>query len=387
MKIKPLYLLLFFIGVTVQSQIPELSSQATVSVITIGPGESLNDAFGHNAFRITDKNLGIDLVYGYGEYDFEAPYFYLKFAQGKLNYLMSRHHFKDIYRYYSTSNRSIKEQILNYNQKEKQVLFSFLEDNYKPENRRYLYDFFYDNCATRIRDVTELSSTEKIEYNIPKGFSSKTFRSLIYEHVNKNSWGSLGIDLALGSVIDREATPREYMFLPKYIYQFFEEATISSNKLLVQSSTVLFNNKENRNNWPFYYSPLFILGILSILLLFSTYKENKVNKRKRWIDVLLGGVTGLVGIVLALLWFATDHTSTAYNYNLLWAFPLNILLIVQLSRKQPSKWVKGFIKFLLLMLCLLTLHWLIGVQVFAISLIPFFIALFFRYIYVLKTLK
>jgi hypothetical protein len=379
--------LVFFLGMQLGlAQTITLSKDATVAVLTFGPGASLNDAFGHNAFRITDKTRGIDLVYGYGEYDFEAPFFYLKFAQGKLNYMLSRHNFRDIYRYYSRHNRDINEQILNLTTKEKQKLFNYLEYNYKPENRRYLYDFFYDNCATRIRDVAELATESPIEYTIPKDFAPKTFRTLIYEHVDKNTWGSLGIDLALGSIIDRKASPREHMFLPKYVHDFFATATIGMERSLVKSSAQLNTAEDREDRLNFLVSPFFILGVLALGILYLTYNDHKNNSRTSWLDMSLAIFTGLVGIILFLLWFATDHTATGYNYNLLWAFPLNLILLWQLRKRNPKPWVKGYLKFLLLMLCLLTLHWLIGVQVFALSLIPFFLALAIRYVYVLRTL-
>ncbi|WP_370392092.1 DUF4105 domain-containing protein [uncultured Winogradskyella sp.] len=379
--------LVFFLAMQLGlAQTVVLSKDATVAVLTFGPGASLNDAFGHNAFRITDKTRGIDLVYGYGEYDFEAPFFYLKFAQGKLNYMLSRHNFRDIYRYYSRHNRDINEQVLNLTNKEKQELFNYLEHNYKPENRRYLYDFFYDNCATRIRDVAELATESPIEYTIPKDFVPKTFRTLIYEHVDKNTWGSLGIDLALGSIIDRKASPREHMFLPKYVHDFFATATIGMERSLVQSSAQLNTAEDREDRLNFLVSPFLILGVLALGILYLTYKDHKNNSRTTWLDMSLAIFTGLVGIILFLLWFATDHTATGYNYNLLWAFPLNLILLGQLRKRNPKPWVKGYLKFLLLMLCLLTLHWLIGVQVFALSLIPLLIALAVRYVFVLKTL-
>ena len=122
MRLKLSFLLVLFTTLSFALQL-QLSPKAEISVLTFGPGTSLNDAFGHNAFRIKDQ--GIDLVYGYGEYDFDAPNFYLKFARGKLNYLISRHRFSDIYRYYSGQNRSISEQILNLSDEEKQKLFEF----------------------------------------------------------------------------------------------------------------------------------------------------------------------------------------------------------------------------------------------------------------------
>ena len=387
MKLKLSFFVLLLFSILGFSQQRSLTENAKVSVLTFGPGTSLNDAFGHNAFRIKDDKQRIDLVYGYGEYDFDAPNFYLKFARGKLNYMISRHRFSDVFYHYTNYNRSIKEQILNFTFEEKQQLFNFLEHNYKPENRKYLYDFFYDNCATRIRDVSDKANNNEITFEPPKDIEQKTFRQLIHEHLNRNSWGSLGIDVALGSVIDKNATPNEYMFLPKYIYSFFNAAKINNNKSLVKSSSTLFEKRPENSSANFLLSPLMIFGLISLLIFYITYKDSKSKKITKWLDIILFSITGFIGIFLLLLWFATDHSATANNYNLLWAFPFNIFVVFQLIKSKPKNWIKGYLKFLIIMLVLLTLHWFIGVQVFAIGLIPFLIGLLARYIYIIKYLK
>lgn len=376
-------LFIFLLSYTGWSQV-NLSPTAEVSILTVGPGASLNDAFGHNVFRIKDPALGMDVVYGYGEYDFDTPNFYLKFAQGKLNYKISKDQFADFYyTYASIYDRTIKEQVLNLSLEEKENLYAYLVNNYKPENRRYLYDFFYDNCATRMRDVAKIAIEKDIQFQTPQDFQPKTFRRLIHDHTGRNNWGSFGIDIALGSVIDKKATPYEHMFLPTYIHQFLGTATVAANKELVKSSSVLYQARNPKDLGNFFTSPLFILGLLSALILYLTYKDYKRHKRTKWLDVTLFTITGLIGVIILLLWFATDHTATANNYNLLWAFPLNLLVIGQLLKPQASKWFTKYLKFLMILLCLLTLHWIIGVQIFAIGLIPFLLALAVRYVFLI----
>jgi hypothetical protein len=378
---------LFFFQIYSFAQQLTLSPNAEVSVITVGPGATLNDAFGHNAFRIKDQSLGLDLAYGYGEYDFDAPNFYLKFAQGKLNYLLSRIEFNRFYTFYVRENRTMQEQVLNLSPSEKQKLFDYLQNNYKPENRRYLYDFFFDNCATKMRDVLNVNTESEITFNTPDGFEPKTFRKLIHEHVNRNSWGSLGIDVALGSVIDKQATPYEHMFLPKYIFGFFEKATKEDSEKLVKASHTLYQKKEMEKSTSFWSSPLFVFGLLGLIMIWITYTDFKNKTRNKLLDGLLFGMMGIIGVFILLLWFATDHSATAHNYNLLWAFPLNLLLLVQLLKKQAKPWFVRYLKFLVIMLFLLSFHWMVGIELFAIGLIPFLIALFVRYIYLISYFK
>jgi hypothetical protein len=381
-------LLILFILLNIKSAYTQqniLSQKAEISVFTIGPGSSLNDAFGHNAFRIKDVEKGTDLVFNYGVYDFNTPNFYLKFAQGKLNYLIGVDSYADFLNNYFYQNRTIEEQVLNLTQEQKQALFDYLLNNYKPENRRYLYDFFYDNCATKIKDVTNIALNNTVQYHEPENFKQQTFRELIHSNLNRNSWGCFGIDLALGSVIDRKATPEEHMFLPKYIHTFFGNATIKTTGApLVKESKLHYKEMEYEQKASFFTSPLFIFGILGLFIVFITLKDYRNKKQSVWLDVTLFSITGIIGIVILLLWFATDHRATHHNYNLLWAFVLNIFMIGQLLKRKVNAWFIKYLKLLVILLCLLTLHWAIGVQVFAIGLIPFLIALAIRYLYLIR---
>ncbi|WAC01966.1 hypothetical protein N7U66_19335 [Lacinutrix neustonica] len=120
------------------------------------------------------------------------------------------------------------------------------------------------------------------------------------------------------------------------------------------------------------------------MILWITYNDYKKDTRTKWLDVAIYTITGSIGTLLFLLWFATDHTATANNYNVLWAFPLNLIIIYQATKTVPKRWYIGFIKLLIILLVLMTLHWIVGVQGFSFALIPFLIALFFRYLYLLR---
>lgn len=380
-------LLLLFLSVSAKAQFVPLSETSEISIITIGPGAELYDKFGHNAFRIQDSLNGVDVVFNYGEYDFNTPNFYLKFAQGKLLYQLGANYYDSFYASYKAQNRWMKEQTLNLTLQEKQTVSDYLWNNLKPENKKYKYDFFFDNCATKIRDVVQIVLGDKLEYN--EGFIKEeaTFRELIQQNLQANSWGSLGIDIALGAVIDRKAKPIEYQFLPDYVYEAATTAVINRNgssESLVKKTTVLFENTPIPAENNFLLSPLFILGILGLLIVVVTYRDYKRNIRSRYLDLFIFFFTGFVGLFLLLLWFATDHTATANNYNLLWAFPISILLIFAISKKHASIKLKRYTVMLLLLLVLLTIHWITGVQVFAITLLPLLIALAVRYLYLVN---
>ena len=174
----------------VKAQKITLSETAVISVLTMGPGNALNDSFGHSAFRILDPNQHIDVVYNYGVYDFNTPHFYLKFTKGQLMYQLDRTSFNLFYRHYMEQNRWIKEQVLNLTTAEKQEVFNFLQNNYLPENRNYSYDFFFDNCATRIRDVLARVLKNKLVYNSQFETDTYTFRQLIQKTYSGKNWYS-----------------------------------------------------------------------------------------------------------------------------------------------------------------------------------------------------
>ena len=201
-----------------------LSEKATISVITCGSGTELYSTFGHSAFRIKDPLTGLDKIYNYGTFDFNAPNFYLNFAKGKLTYQLSTTNFLYFLREYQYENRWVKAQVLNLNQQEVKAIFLFLENNAKPENRAYQYDFFYDNCSTKIEEVIKTVLKDNVEFNNSHIKTTKSHRDLISDYTENQQWGKFGIDLALGSVIDREATKDEYKFLPDYIFLASENA-------------------------------------------------------------------------------------------------------------------------------------------------------------------
>lgn len=381
----------FFIllKISAVAQYMPLSPSAEVSILTIGPGDNLYDKFGHSAFYIQDPERGIEAIYNYGVYDWNVPNFYLKFARGQLLYKLEGVQAQPFLENYKEQNRWIKQQTLNLSYTEKQAVFTFLNNNLKPENRNYKYDFFYDNCATRIRDVLVSVLGKDLQYTDEFITEEKTFRNLIQQNVHWNSWGSLGMDVAIGAVTDIKANSWQYQFLPDYVFKAAATATITNGETipLVKSTQSLFESSRQPTSPTFITSPLFVFLLLGLLIIGITIRDIKRNKRSRGLDVTIFAISGVIGIFLSLLWFATDHSATASNYNLLWAFPFSILIAVAIGKKQPKAWVRRYVLFLLLLLVLVTMHWFTGVQEFAYGFIPLFIALTVRYFYLLKALK
>ncbi|MCJ7468576.1 MAG: DUF4105 domain-containing protein [Maribacter sp.] len=380
MKLTKFYCILFLVyAFSGTSQTPGLSPLSKISVLTCGPGTELYSTFGHSAFRVEDPSLGIDVVYNYGVFDFESGHFYWNFAKGRLNYTLARQSFVRFLDEYKYENRWVVEQTLNISLVERNTLFKFLETNYLPENRVYQYDFFYNNCSTKIWDVLQESFNKKLVFDDKYLDHQYTFRQLIHQNLTTNSWSAFGIDLALGSVIDRTATPEEHLFLPNYVMRQLTTSKFENHSLALKKR-VLYQSIPAKTSNNFLITPLFFLLVFMGLTLTITYFDYKNKTRRRWFDFTLFFITGAAGLVIFFLWFMTDHIWTVANYNILWAFPLNIVIAFYMLQKStfPAFLVK-FIGALLVMMLSTIILWMLKVQIFSPLTIPIFILLSIRY--------
>lgn len=383
-----LFLILICCFIQLNAQ-QKLSQKASISVVTCGPGTELYSAFGHSAFRVFDSTLRIDKIYNYGTFDFNAPNFYYNFAKGNLIYFLATSDFNRFLRMYQYENRWVKTQVLNLSNEQVQAMYLFLEENSKPENRNYQYDFFYDNCSTKIEAVVKTVLKENVQFTNNHITTVKTHRDLIEDYTKEFKWAKFGIDLALGSVIDDKATKNDYKFLPDYIFKSFEQATIKNegiSKPLVKKEYSILKEKPAAKTFEV-LTPLNILLLISLLLIYSTYKNYKHNKRSKFIDFILFLITGIIGIIVLLLWFATTHTATYQNYNFLWAFAPNLIVAFYLLKAKLPKWIYYYSILLVIVLVVMVFIWIFKIQVFNIALLPFIIALGIRYSYLIKSYK
>ncbi len=357
---------------------PELSSKSTISILTVGTADELYAKFGHSAIRVKDPNLGIDVVYNYGHFDFNTPNFYYKFTRGKLLYELSRGSFSRFMYSYEVENRWVKEQKLNLTTEEKNSFLAFLENNYKPDNRYYKYDFLFDNCSTRIPEALKTVLGDKLTFDYSHLTKKYTFRELLHQNLEVNSWSNFGIDLALGSVIDREATPWEHLFLPIYVYKQLPYTQINGENLIT-SDQLLLDVSPTKKSTNFISSPLAVLSLLLLIVSYITYKDYKNNIRTKWLDFIIFFATGIAGLLIVFLWLGTDHKATANNFNFLWTFPLNIILAFFILKDNLPKWATTYLYALIGFLVLAMLIWIFKVQDFSILILPIVILLAIRY--------
>jgi hypothetical protein len=352
-----------------------LSTDARISILTCAPGEELYSVFGHSAIRVTDSIANVDWVFNYGTFDFDTPNFYLKFANGNLDYLLSVSRYKSFLQAYIFEERSIVEQQLNLTQQEKQLLFDRLKNNAMPENRAYRYNFFFDNCATRIRDrIFDCFPRNSIVVDTLG--AQLTFRQLYGSYLKHSPWVEFGIHLLLGKGADKVANGLDEMYVPDYLYSQFKTTEIKqvdgSSRNLVQSESTIISYPRPSGQKPFLLWPQNVFVILLILILALTVFEIKRKKRIRSIDSFLLVITSLAGFLFIFLWFFTKHGVTQDNYNILWSSPLNLLLLAILPLGQRfQKIKKAIVSLILVCNIVFFIAWITGIQAFPAGLAAF----------------
>ncbi len=365
--------LLLFSG-SINSASAQDSSRLRISLLTCTPGDELYSIFGHSAIRIVDSNSVNDIVYNYGTFNFDDEGFYLKFVRGKLNYYLSLEQFEEFKFLYQVTNRGITEQVLNFSAEEKKNIQHALNENLREENKYYQYDFFFDNCTTRLRDiiVKAKSPTPVLPAVRP---THMRFRQAIHEYLDrgKQYWSQLGIDILLGAPTDRIMTASEQQFLPDNLMMALDR---SKNVSVVKSSENLYqvNALVSQNDW---FTPMvFFTALLLFYVLVHILCHNKRPVLVSGMDGLLFFLTGLLGVVLIFMWTATDHSMTKNNYNLFWAIPSHLVISFFINSKNSR--VKKYFGLTALAGILLLICWFFLPQQMNNALIPIVLLLIYR---------
>lgn len=355
------------------------SSRLQVSLITCAPGAELYSVFGHTALRIVDSAANTDIIYNYGTFNFDDPDFYSKFVRGKLMYFLSQQSFPDFLYEYAYFKRGVTEQVLQLSQTEKKEIQSSLFENVREENRYYKYDFLYDNCATRLRDI--IFSANKDKAFEPTAFAENraTFRDYLHNYLSRAEmqWTTLGIDLLLGIGADKTMTTPESMFLPDYLAQGVSQSVQGTAKLVERDQVHLPNAQELPIKLPFWQTPLFFFSFLAFLVILPSFFRSKgMVSFQAIMDRIIFVLSGLLGLVLLFMWFGTDHQSFANNINLVWAMPINLLVAFGLN--SPRKWLKKYLRYYSLLLLLLMIPVLLQPGIINVGLCPLILVLSFR---------
>jgi hypothetical protein len=360
-----------------------LSDQAEISVLTCGASDLIHAIYGHTAVRVNDPAKHFDVVFNYGVFSFREPNFVYRFAKGNANYMLAPERYRDFYADYIRDGRSIREQVLNLRPEEKQQMLNFLVNNAKPENREYRYDFFFDNCATRVRDLVADQTEGAVAF--PNESDGMTFRQHVTVYQKVLPWTNFGIQLVLGSPADQPASAYDEMFLPNYLFKHFagsEIVTDGKSRPLVKATRLVYDAPERKVPKLVVYSPELVLLLALFLVFLVSYRQLKSGRVNYGIDYILLAVHGLIGVVLLWFFLCSGHPEMQANYNQLWAVWLNLpflflwmvkrwrpvlrwywvvlsawlLLFFPLSLFLPQQFEAGFYMLIAMMLCRALLH-------------------------------
>jgi len=378
-------IILFLVGLIVfpwASNAVELSAKAQISLITGAAGKDAYAIFGHSAVRVYDAFSGIDIQYNYGTFDFDTPNFYMKFARGRLLYCLSVEDYPSFLRYYQREGRSVQEQVLDLSKADKQKLFDFLQNNARPQNRDYKYEFFYENCATRVRDVLNKVLGNKLVWKKDTDFKQQTFKQLLTPYL-KEAWLNLGVYLILGLRADNNANQTQQMFLPDYLLKEVGKATIIENgasRPLAKPAQMALNMMVSTPPQSI-FTPFLLTTLVATALAGLTFWEYKRGIRLRGIDFSLYLLTGLAGCFFVLMWTATDHLATHMNLNMLWAFPLHAVFAFWLLKREVGKHWRWYFQAFSIFQLLVLADWFGLPQQLHVAVIPLMLLLALRGFY------
>lgn len=344
------------ISITISAQ-QRLSDEAYISLMTSDPfEEEVFTVYGHAALRVHDPKNGIDYIFNYGIFDFSKPNFIYRFAKGETDYKLGVANYQDYVIEYQMRGSDITEQRLNLNHDEVRRIWEALVENYKPENRVYRYNFFFDNCATRPAAIIESCVDGNIVYNYP--YSEQSFRSLINHCTRNHPWLTFGCDLALGSPTDRLATQHEMMFLPEYLRSAFNNASIKDSagniRPIVKETTVIDAveaDEPERSIWD-WLTPDVCSWLLLAVVITLTFIEWKGGIYMPITDFTLFLIAGVAGIIIFFLSFISVHPCTSPNMALIWLNPIHIAgaILFCVKKQKRAAYYYHFINFAALML-------------------------------------
>lgn len=314
------------------------ASSLQVFLMTMGPGEHVWERFGHNALWIRDTIAGTDLIYNYGMFDFDAPGFTWNFVKGRPLYWVEAMDLETTIRIYNYGQRQIDVQELALNSAQKAQLAFMLAQNALPENREYRYDYFLDNCSTRIRDILDIVLGGALREATEGRPAEGTFRWHTQRSVSNNAWLYLGILAGQGARVDEPLDQWGEMFLPAKVAERVRELRVHDDDgrevpLVIREATLLphqtWQVEATQPDWTW---PLLGVGLAIALVIATGAMRGAVGVAGRTLAVVWASVQVVGGLVLLFLWFGTNHVMSAWNANVLLFSPFAVAILIVLLR-------------------------------------------------------
>ncbi len=333
--------ILIILSFALSGRAQQLTDDAQFSVLITSPGNESYSAFGHASIRVMEKKMNVDYVFNYGIFSFDTPNFLYRFVKGETDYMLGVQLFLDASMDAKLENREMTELVLNLTPDEKKLLFDTLLKNAQTENRVYRYNFIYDNCATRIRDVIG-KGVAKVDYSY--AYKGKTFRDLIHECSPANSWLGYGEDLLIGADADKPVEGKYYSFLPVYLQKEIQNGVITRDgkqePLVSSNEKIVTATPQQKKENPF--TPMTVNWMLFVILFLVTRSGMIHCKTMVVLDVIIFSIAGLAGCLFLFMNFGSTHPLVSPNYIVLFFHPLLLLLLPMLAISSIRKYANYF---------------------------------------------
>ena len=358
-----------------------------ISLLTCQPHEEVYSIYGHTAIRYQDLARGTDLAVNYGMFSFHKPYFVLRFVFGLTDYEMGIEPFEAFCAQYASYGSGVYEQVLNLTPEEKLTIAKAIDTNYEPQNRVYRYNYFYDNCTTRARDMITNHLQARVNYAPEKSHDTTSYRQIVRQCANNTPWIRFGNDMLLGIKADLSIDRAQRQFLPANLMDDFESATLNngsgSKRKLVASSGWVVQPGVQTSSSSFPLSPTALMLILAAIILGTTAIESKLNTRFRRFDAFWLLLCGLIGIILFVMIFS-QHPTVSINLQILFFCPYTLLYIYRaLKKSKETQFLRG-IKIWCILIALFLIggffqYYAEGVRFLALSLLISYMYLLYRH--------
>lgn len=309
-----------------------------VSLVTCSPGTEVYAVYGHTALRYEIPDKGVDLAINYGLFSFEAPNFLWRFVKGETDYVVGCVNYAIFEREYRERGSSVTLQELNLSEDEKLRLAQLVADNLRPENREYRYNFLYNNCSTKARDI--VFEAMSADFMVDTLLLHGTYRTIIHQYTEEYEWLQFGIDYLLGMEADYPISPMEQMFAPEYLKAYVSGAELKEGEqtypfLMTEDVIEPIAGLPSRMTFPL--APMQLMVLLLLFTLVVCAFELWVERRQWWFDVLLFGMQGLMGCIVAFLFLFSVHPTAGSNIHVIYLNPLPLLLLPMVIFKQIKR--------------------------------------------------
>lgn len=321
----------FLFIVSLFASFPLFAGNVNVSVLTCSPGDEIYSLFGHTGLRYKNDAKGLDLVFSYGYFDFDSPNFVWRFILGETDYIVGAVPYEMFMEEYEERGAVVVEQVLQLTPEQEQELIDIIVLNCRPENRKYRYNYFYNNCTTKIRDQIA-RVTEGLSYTRDFVAGNPTFREELRRLTSSHPWYSFGIDLLLGADIDKPATSKELQFIPGNYQQALEKAVLSLENgedipFVKEQNLIVLGTDDSKTVVESRFTPFYV-SLLLLLFTFIIMLCEVRSKKTFWLfDATLLTLQGVCGALLLFMTLFSQHPAVDNNWVILLLNPVMLFIM------------------------------------------------------------